>query len=252
MNRIRTLMSAILLAGTTGFAGTFTADFATEDTSQFILNGAAYSPFIATNRLILTPNEINITTSFSPIDFDAGAEIEAFKATFKLQFGPGTSTPADGAAFCFGPGVDQYSTYSEVGSGGHSFAVSFHTYTSRNGPAIDVYLYGSEIAHFPIPVGDIVNSQLQDVAIELKSDATLAVSYRGQAVCTNLYLPGWGHTAGFFLICARTGGASEETHLDYVNINTTLYTALTAPAITADPQSATVAEEGSVAFNVGF
>src|SRR5258707_139216 len=97
MNRIKILLSAGLLTAGTAFGGTFTADFATPDTSQFIYNGSGtltdgnpWTPFIATNRLILTVNQNSLSGSFSPYDFDSGAAIEGFTAKFKLQFGPGT------------------------------------------------------------------------------------------------------------------------------------------------------------------
>jgi hypothetical protein len=260
MKTIRLPLSILLLAGAVAHGGTFTADFATQDTSTFFLNGSGtladqngWFPLIATNRLIMTVNQNNLSGSFSPNDFDAGAPIDSFIATFKLQFGPGTSTPADGAAFSFGPDVNQSSTtYNEVGAGGASFAVSFHTYTSNGGPAVDVYLHGQRIGHVPVPVAQMVNSQLQDVVIQLKRNSTLNVTYAGQVLYTNLYLPGWGPTNGFFIVSARTGGANEETDLANVSINTTLFTTTTAPTITLAPKPATVNEGGSTNFTVGF
>ena len=65
-------------------------------------------------------------------------------------------------------------------------AVSFHTYTSNGGPAVDVYVHGTRIGHFPMVKGDMVNSQLQDVLLQLNPNSTLNISYRGQVVVTNL------------------------------------------------------------------
>jgi hypothetical protein len=259
MKRIRALLPALLLAGAPAFGGTFTADFATLDTSQFQWNGSgtladanAWFPFIATNRCILTVNQNSLSGSFSPNDFDGGAPIQAFTAKFKLQFGPGTSPPADGAAFSFGPDVNQLSTtYNEVGAGGASFSVSFHTYTSNGGPAVDVYVFGTRIATKPMAVGSMVNSQLQDVVIQLNANSTLNVTYAGQVVYTNLFLPGWGPTNGFFIISARTGGSNEETDIANVNLVTTLATAPVAPTVSTAPQNATVNEGGSASFSVG-
>src|SRR5690349_15579189 len=108
MNRIRIQLCALLLAGASASGGTFSADFATQDTSTFIISGAGtlpdttpWFPIIATNRLILTVNQNSLSASFSPVDFDGGAVVKTFTARFKLQFGPGTSTPADGAALSF-------------------------------------------------------------------------------------------------------------------------------------------------------
>lgn len=258
MNRIRPALCALLLTGPAALAGTFTADFATQDTSTFLLNGAGtlsdgngWMPFIATNRLILTVNQNTLSGSFSPNDFDASAPIEAFTAKFKLQFGPGSGNAADGAAFSFGPGVYQYSTsYNEVGAGGAAFAVSFHTYTSNGGPAVDVYLYGNRIGHVPLDKTNMVNSQLQDVTIQLNRNSTLAVTYRGEVLFTNLFLPDWGPTNGYFIVSARTGGENEETAIANFSINTTLAAAPVAPSVSIPPQSITVAEGTPASFSV--
>lgn len=261
MNRIRPLLCTLLLAGGSGLAGTFTSDFSTQYPAGVFMNGSGtnadstgWMPFVATNQLIMTVNWIYQSGSYSPYDLDNGAPIQAFDAKFKLQFGPGTATPADGAAFSFGPTVDQSSvTYNEVGAGGSSggdFSVSFHTYTSNGGPAIDVYLFGTRIATHPMPVGNMVNSQLQDVEIQLNANSTLNVTYAGQTIYTNLYLPNWGPTNGFFIFSARTGGLSEETHLANVTINTTLATAPVAPTVAIAPQNFTTNEGSSATFSV--
>lgn len=257
MKPLRTLLGTLLLAGASAFAGTFTADFTTQDTSQFYYNGSGtltdgstWMPLITANKLQLTTNQNNLSGSFSPIDFDNGSPVEAFTAKFKLQFGPGTANAADGGAFSFGPDVNQYSTsYNEVGAGGRAFAVSFHTYTSNGGPAVDVYLYGTRIAHYPLAKGDMVNSQLQDVVIQLNRNSTLNVSYRGQVLATNLYLADWGPTNGFYIISGRTGGENEETDITDVNITSTVYTTPVAPVFLSTPTNFTVAEGGSASFS---
>src|SRR5260221_987145 len=260
MKPIKTSLCGLLLTGATALAGTFTADFATPDTSTFLINGSGtltdlsdWMAFISTNRLHLTVNQNNLHGSFSPLDFDSGASIQAFTDAFKLQFGPGTGNAADGAAFSFGPDINQNSvTYDEVGAGGTAFAVSFHTYTSNGGPAVDVYVHGTRIAQFPMAKSAMVNSQLQDVMIQLNRNSTLNISYRGQTVVTNLYLPDWGPTAGFFIVSGRTGGENEETDLANVNINTTVYTAAVAPTFTTTPTNVTVAEGSSASFYTTF
>jgi hypothetical protein len=259
MNRIRTVLCALLLTGPTAFAGTFTADFATQDTTGFYLNGAgtnadgsAWSPIIATNRLVLTAHLNYLNGSISPFDLDNGAAIEAFTATFKLQFGPGTANAADGLSFSFGPGVSQNTTYSEVGAGFGSFVVCFHTYTSNGGPGVDMYLNGNQIGHVSLAKTDMVNSQLQDVVIQLKQNSTVSVTYRGQAVYTDLYLPDWQPTSGFFNISGRTGGENEETDIANLSINTTLYNSPVAPTITTAPKDVSVPEGGSASFSVSF
>jgi hypothetical protein len=260
MKPLRTLFCTLLLGGASAFAGTFTADFSTQDTSQFYYNGSgtltdgsSWMPLITGNKLQLTTNQNSLSGSFSPIDFDNGSPVESFTAKFKLQFGPGTANAADGGAFSFGPDVNQYSTsYNEVGAGGAAFAVSFHTYTSNGGPAVDVYLYGTRIAHYPLAKGDMVNSQLQDVVIQMNRNSTLNVSYRGQVIATNLYLAGWGPTNGFYIISGRTGGENEETDIADVNITSTLYTTPVAPVFLSTPTNFTVAEGGSASFSATF
>ncbi len=252
-------LCSLLLSGVTALAGTFTADFATPDTSQFTLtgggtlgDGSAWAPVIATNRLILTVNQNNLSGAFAPFDFDAGAVIDSFTASFKLQFGPGSGNAADGAAFSFGPGVSQATAYSEQGAGNGAFAVSFHTYTSSGGPAVDVFLNGTRIAQAPMAKANMVNSTLQDVVIQLNANSTLNISYRGQPVLTNLYLPDWGPTAGFYNISGRTGGENEETDIAGVSINTTLHTTDLAPSFSANPTNFTVAEGGAASFSASF
>jgi len=260
MNRSRTLLYGLLLGSATAFGGTFTADFSTQDTSSYLINGSGtlsdgnvWTPIIATNRLVMTVNQNNLSGAFSPYDFDGGAPIQAFTAKFKLQFGPGTGNAADGAAFSFGPDVNQSNTgYNEVGAGGAAFAISFHTYTSNGGPAVDAYLFGQRIGHVPFAKADMVNSQLHDVVIQLNANSTLDVNYRGQVVFTNLYLPGWGPTNGFFIMSARTGGENEETDIAGMSITTTLAANPVAPTVTAAPQSVSVAEGGSATFSVAF
>jgi hypothetical protein len=249
-----------MLAGAAARGGTYTQNFVDQDSSTYIYSGrgtltggATWSPIIATNRLILTLNQGTLDGSFSPYNLDSGIPIDSFVAKFKLQFGPGSNPPADGAAYSFGPEVDQNSvTYGEVGAGGSAFSVSFHTYTSFDGPAVDAYLFGKQIGHVKMPVGSMVNSQLQDVIIQLKANSTIDVTYAGQVIFTNLYLEGWGPTNGYHIISARTGGSSEETHIASVNIVTTPFTTTVAPTITSVPQPATVNEGASTNFMVGF
>jgi hypothetical protein len=76
------------------------------------------------------------------------------------------------------------------------------------------------------------------------------VSYAGQTIYSNLYLPGWGPTNGYFIMTARTGGLTEETHLASVSIDTTLYSTPVAPTVTSQPQSVTVNEGNSASFSV--
>ncbi len=252
------LCAVALLTGATAYGGSFTADFTTQDTSTFSLNGtgsmpdgSSWFPVIDTTRQIaqLTTNQVSTSGSLGPYDFDFGMPVEGFTAKFKLQFGPSTSTPADGLAFSFGPSVSVTAVNSETGDGS-GVAVSFHTYTSNDGPAVDVYLYGTQIAHTKMAVTNMDNSQLQDVVIQLKRNSTLYVAYRDQVVYSNLFLPGWGPTNLSYNISARCGGLSEETDIGALSIDSTPAGAPVAPTVTIAPQDVTADEGASASFGV--
>lgn len=252
-------LSFLGMTGLSTYAGTYTNNF--EDPN---FAGAAATPGTAViTNVYLTNGVLELT---APLGGQGGAldiddldlvPIQSFTAAFKLQFGPGSGNPADGFAFIFGPDVGSLSVFGEEGPavGTSSLCVEFDTYDNGGGeaPAVDVRLFGVEIAHTSFPKSAMLTSKLEDVLIQLNPNGTLNVSYKGQVVYTNLALPGWGYVDGRFGLSARTGGEFEECDIDNVVITTVVApTTAVAPAITAPPQSVTVAEGASSTFRVGY
>src|SRR5579859_6644137 len=193
------VLSFFGMTGISSYAGTYTNNF--EDPT---FAGAAATPGTAVITNVYLTN--GVLELVAPIGGQGGAldiddldlvPIQSFTAAFKLQFGPGSGNPADGFAFVFGPDVGSFSIFSEEGPavGTSSLCVEFDTYDNGGGeaPAVDVRLFGVEIAHTSFAKSAMLTSKLEDVLIQLNANGTLNVSYKGQAIYTNLALPGWGY-----------------------------------------------------------
>src|ERR1039458_7513401 len=99
----------------------------------------------------------------------------------KLQpkLGPGTSPPADGVAFSFGPDVYAGAAYSETGATGTGdLAIWFHTWNNGpstvggviypvNAPAVNISFGGTQIGLYLLTAAQMVDSQFHDVSIQL-------------------------------------------------------------------------------------
>ena len=102
------LLAVSLLSGATAFAGSFTSDFSNPSQTGYTLNqgtdpGGNSYPVVTNSHLLLLYNEASLgPISFVLDDLDSGLPIDTFTASFQLQIGPGTSTPADGIAFVQG------------------------------------------------------------------------------------------------------------------------------------------------------
>jgi hypothetical protein len=253
---VRTLAAVGLLAGTPVFAGSFTTTFA--NATGITLNGIAYLTNSPSDLAILTENVAGQSGSFTVDDLDAGAAIESFTATFKLQLGPGSGNPADGASFNFGPDVTATMLSAEEGPGGTALTVSFDTYdngvANEHGapstPAVDIIFGGNVIASHAYAKADMVNGQLEDVSIQLTRAGKVSVAYKGQIIHTNVLVPGWAPTFGQFNMSARSGGESEWHEVANLSITTVLQGAAVAPTILTNPASATVNEHGTTNFSV--
>ena len=271
---ISKLLPMILLSGATSFAGSFTSDFS--DPNQYTLNtftdgsGIVY-PVVTNSALLLIPNEGstgNIGIVLNDLDTNAsgGVAIDTFTATFDLQIGPGTSTPADGFAFVFGPDVQSYTTFGEGGpsmsSGGIS--IGFISYAGDT-PGIGVYAKvmgdgGDDYVGIPtggfvsMKSGTMVDSQMHPVTIQVNRNGTLNMVWNGNTVFTNLFLTGWIPTYGEFAIGGRNGGDTEQVTISNLVINTVQEPATPAPPVViSQPQSVTNLPEGTTAtFSVGF
>ncbi len=102
------LLAVFLLCGATTFAGSFTSNFSNPNQPGYTLNtlsdanGLIY-PLVTNGQLLLLYNEAPLTQISMVLDnLDNLAVIDSFTASFQLQLGPGTGTPADGMAFAFG------------------------------------------------------------------------------------------------------------------------------------------------------
>src|SRR5579859_5915531 len=134
---IKTL-AAVLLSGATALAGSYTNSFTdpnapgiTLSPAQMDPSGQTY-PLITNGELILTTAANSESSHVILDDLDGGSAIDSFTATFQLQFGPGTTTPADGFGFAFGPDVGGATQIQEEGVGGGKpsggVAVTWDTY----------------------------------------------------------------------------------------------------------------------------
>ncbi len=229
-------------------AGTFTNNFSSSTPTGFTLNGGnrpapndtLIYPAIEGGILKLTYAENGETGSIVLDELDPGATNAGFTARFTVQIGGGSSTPADGWTLHFGSDIDSSSKFGEEGPGvpasGSGIDICFDTYDNGGGeaPAIDVKVNGVQVAHTPESVFFMLSDNFTNVFIQLNPNGTLNVSYKGQVIYTNLYLPGYAPvTGGRFAIGARTGGLNENNWFDDLGITTTVAGAPAAPTITA-------------------
>ena len=178
-----TLAAMGLLASTSVFAGSYTNNFDPSKPTDLTFGGntvlTAYLTNQPQNCVVLNDNNINEEASITTPDFDSGQAIESFTATFQLKLGPGTSPPADGVAFSFGPDIVAGATYLETGATGpQDLVIWFHTWNNGpstvggvtypvNAPAVNISFGGNQIGLVPIPMAQMVDSQFHDVSIQL-------------------------------------------------------------------------------------
>lgn len=172
-------------------------------------------------------------------DFNGGAPVSAFRATFKAALFGSTccfngAFPADGFSFNLvpaatalpNPGLGQPA---EEGLD-QGLAVNFDTWDngSAEAPAIEVKWLGQVIAAAPVqasqsPAGlaDPAAAS-RDVLINLETDGTLDVSYGGVVVLNNVPTPYRPTVIGTprWVIGARTGDANDNQWIDDLCIRT--------------------------------
>jgi hypothetical protein len=265
---VRTLLAAGLLAGAPVFAGSFTTDFSPGSTG-YTLAGTSTPPappggyltnYAGVNRAVLAPNVSISAGSVTVWDsaLDNSQAIESFVANFKLLLGPGSADAADGVSFNFGPDIYDGQIGTEEGTGPTALTVSFDIYDNGvadefgapSTPAVDILFGGVVIASHAYDKADMVTSQLEDVSIRLTRAGKVSVVYKGEIIHTNVFIPGWAPTKGLFNLSSLSGGESCEQEVAGLSINTVLQGAAVAPAILANPASATVNERGSTNFTV--
>jgi hypothetical protein len=263
---VRTLAAAGLLASATVFAGSYTNNFDPSQPTDLSFGGNAVLTAYLTNQpqncAILNDNKAGEQTGITMPDFDNTQTIESFTATFQLKLGPGTSPPADGVAFSFGPDVYAGAAYSETGATGPGdLVIWFHTWNNGpstvggviypvNAPSVNISFGGTQIGLYLFPMAEMVDSQFHPVSIQLTRAGKVSVVYQGQLIYTNFLVAGWAPEAGFFNISGRCGGSSEWAAVSQLSINTVLQGAAVAPTILTNPASVTVNERGTNTFSV--
>jgi hypothetical protein len=148
-------------------------------------------------------------------DLTPGSAISSFTATFDLQIGPGSTTPADGVSFTFGPYKDQ--DFGEEGLW-PLLTVSFDTYDNGDPDhiGIDVKWHNAFLAtSFVNPFTDGV---FVPVSVIFHPDGTLDVTFDGNPVFTNLQTGFPLKVGDRFRFGARTGASNSVQRIDNVRI----------------------------------
>ncbi len=245
MNLVSRLSLSLLLAACPAFAGTYGPQnfesFAVGTTNlgdgSAVVNATAgiagvYAPFGGATpkamRLTATTQGSNYGAWKLPL-LDATGEVTAFDISFKCQQ-YNTGNIADGFTMNFGavPG----GTDPGAGESGFSMAngmfIAFDTYNNGgDAPQIRVYANGIPIgtayaASFPVG-----NSALHSVVIHWDGDG-LDMTYDGAQVFLNRQLPGFVPAIGnIFAFTARTGGVTQDTYIDDIQISTSTQPPLT-------------------------
>ncbi|HVV72285.1 MAG TPA: hypothetical protein VHI52_12420, partial [Verrucomicrobiae bacterium] len=147
-------------------------------------------------------------------DPNAGAPVYGFTARFKMLVGGGSVPPADGFALAFGNSIPDDPTTTapnryEEGEGlGTNLIVAFDIYNNDTifgvsnpqeatpAPSIDVFYGGSRVASKQFPLsfmetGTNADSTpaFDDAIVQLNTDGTLNVVYRGDLVYDHLPVP---------------------------------------------------------------
>lgn len=211
-------------------------------------------------------------------DPNAGAPVYGFTARFKTLVGGGTVPPADGFAFAFGSDIPDTPSggFQEGDNLGTGLRVSWDNYNNDIGwlqlvsgsrvlneatlaPSIDVRFGSQIIATVQLPLSFIetgLNADgtpaWDDTIVQLNSDGTLNVVYRGALVFDRLPIPQFGSiSGGRFAFAADTGGLNDNFWID--NVEITSVTTPGAVRITAQSTSQTIlvnhAMTNSVAVN---
>ena len=172
-------------------------------------------------------------------DFNGGAPVAGFRATFKaMLFGSsccaGGFFPADGFSFNLVPAATVSSNpgYAEPAEEGstNGLSVNFDTWDNGGGeaPAIDVKWLGETIASASFQASQSPNgitdpvAASRDVVINLDPDGTIDVSYGGVSVMNNVQTPYRASKVGApkWVFGARVGLANDNYWIDDLCIST--------------------------------
>ena len=255
-----TAASAFILAGP-GLAGTFNANF----NDGFVPLGTAVHGSAAVEAtggagdsgcLKITKAVNGLQGGFIIEDWDGGASVYGFRATFNARVGGGSSIPADGWSFSVGPDLPD-DGFGEAGAGS-GIRINFDTYdnvdadpnnTTGEAPRINIVVGGIAVASTPIlPLSDLINNEFVPVEIKLSPDGSLDVIFNGKAHFTKYFIPGYQPLfAVRYGFGARTGGLNANHFIDDLSIESYL---APKPGIVQNPQSQMVVEGSSATFSV--
>ncbi len=172
------------------------------------------------NYLRLTQDGVGGTSSsFKLSDLDSGKEVTVFTITFSLRMST-AGNPADGFSVNFGAIPEG----NGGGEGGFAMAdglfIAWDTYNNGgDDPSIEVFSDGVSIANYPQTFSSVHNEWMP-VSIHWDSSG-LDINYNGTTLATDLetsgFVPGVGDSVAF---SARTGGASQDTFIDTLEVIT--------------------------------
>jgi hypothetical protein len=254
--RYLSIGAALLMAGS-AIAGTFITDFATDPGgtavgSAEIENGILKLTDLADLPPADPPKTLPQNGSYILPDFNSGAAIQGFTASFKAAVGGGSSLGAQGFSFVLGNDLPTDAPFRESGGWGgdppnHTYSkgliISFDTIDNLPGfnaegndpgdaPGIIVKVGGVKVAAksfkgiqtYP---PDSTATRFANVEVKLDADGTLDVTYDGVKVYDNVGI-GYTPVAGVFGFGAGTAeltAAIRNNHwIDDINITTTTVT----------------------------
>ena len=186
------------------------------------------------------PKPLPQNGSYKLPDFNNGAAIQSFTATFKAAVGGGSSLGAQGFSFVLANDLADDVAFREGGGTSAGLVISFDTIDNLAGfnaegndpgdaPGIIVKIGGAKVAARPFrgiqtyPANSTA-ARFADVEVKLDADGTLDVTYDGTKVYDNLGI-GYTPIAGQFGFGAGTAeltAAIRNNHwIDDVNITTT-------------------------------
>ncbi|MBN8248597.1 MAG: hypothetical protein J0L84_14300, partial [Verrucomicrobia bacterium] len=257
----RPLTAALLLAGggLPAFAATFSTDFSSDPGGlpigiAEIEEGLLKLTDLADLPPADPPKPLPQNGSYKLPDFNGGAAISSFTATFKAAVGGGSSLGAQGFSFVLAGDLPDDAPFREGGGTSQGLVISFDTIDNLAGfgaegndpgdaPGIIVKIGGAKVAvrkfaglqTYP---PNSTAARFANVEVKIDPDGTLDVTYDGVKVYDNVGI-GYTPIAGVFGFGAGTAeltAAIRNNHwIDDVNITTATvgggaYVASKAPA----------------------
>ena len=221
-----------------------------------------------TGFLQLTPAVNGQSGAFIILDPNAGAPVYGFTARFDTTAGGGTAPPADGFAFAFGTDIPDAPTGEfEAGGGlGTGLRVTFDIFNNdgvyglaapaegqQPAPSIDVRLGNQVLGSVKLPLSFMETAPYEygDTIVQLNTDATINVVYRGVLVFDKLPVPGFvSYSGGRFALAARTGGLNADISVDNFKLTTETTPGTLRIASQPTPQTVPVGRPASFAVTV--